>query len=364
MNSPAVVTEIDSSQSGQLATLVEVLVDDVVVQTLDTVTTGSVTYDAGSASRGRASLTIAGIDDLIPRSSRDLLAPFGNEIRIARGLGDEVVRLGVFRIDRATVSGGVDGPMVTIDGNDRSGRFTDEPFDADGFIGVGTNAADAILSVLQPIWPALPYQFAAVAAALPKVVWSEGDDRWAFAQGIAAAIGGELYFNDDGMCVLRPIPNPVAGSPVAATFSEGEGGVLLGINRDWDRSDVYNRWVVTGENTTNADVVRGVAVDDNPTSPTFYGPGFGKKTGRWSSSFISTDAQAADAAAGKLARSTGAPDNISLEAIVDPARRPSEVVRITRAELGIDEEHVLDQVSIPLAADGRMTAQTRATRVV
>jgi hypothetical protein len=346
--------------------LVEVLVDGD-VEELEDVTDGTVTLDATAASRGRYdSVTLPGLEELIPTDPGDLLAPYGNELRISRGieLATEVqlVRLGIFRIDRATTTDDGDGPQIELSGLDRSGAIIDATFEDAGQIASGTQATDAIVALVDAVVVDQAYNFVEVDAPLPLLNYEEGDDRWALCQGIAIAIGGELYHGRDGELVLRPVATPVDADPVA-TIAEGDGGVLLTAERDWDRADVYNRVIVTGENSSlsnTSDLPRGVATDDNPNSPTYYYGKFGPKPYHWTSPYISADVQAADAAAGILARTTGAPDVVNFGSIVDPARSPSDIVEIVREVLGLSEAHVLDQVAIPLPPDGSMSSLTRA----
>jgi len=68
-----------------------------------------VSQDANAATRRRLNLPIAGLDELIPTAPGDLLNVYGNELCVSRGIefADriELVRLGVFRIDRSTADG-------------------------------------------------------------------------------------------------------------------------------------------------------------------------------------------------------------------------------------------------------------------
>lgn len=374
-----IVTSIDDdllANSNNSAARVEVLVGGSVeyVLTEDTIE-GTVTYDANASSRGRLDLTIAGLPELIPTQPDDLLAPYGNELRAYRGveLADRIllISLGIFPIQRATASEG--DFTIRVSANDRSQLFSDAKFEASAQIAAGTDADDAILAILQNIDPNVQTDFAAMEVPLPLLGYEEGDDPWALAQGIAKACGGELYFGDNGEVVLRPIPSALQGQSVA-TFAEGVN--LIGADRDWDRAEIYNRVKVTGENTSgdpDAAIPSGVAVDDNFNSPTYYngvnvfGKAFGRKPLWYDeiASFIATDTQAQDAAQGKLARTLGLPDNVGFEALVDPARRPSDVVHLERGRLGLGESHILDQVTIPLAGSaGGMTAQTRVAQLL
>lgn len=369
-----VVADLDVSQSHTLAVVVEVLENGVPIATLDDVTGGTVTLDAGSESRGRLSLDVIATPDLIPTGPDALLAPYGNELRVSRGIrfADrlDVVRLGVFRIEHVAI-GSED--VLAIDGLDRSGKFVGASFETSGQVGATAStkaATGALLELLREVEPDLAYDFTPSAVQIPVVGYSEGDSRWSFCQGIATALGAELFHDREGVLVLRPQPLPGAGAPVAE-FSEGEGGLLLGVQRDLSVETVFNKIIVTGESLTDPDApVRGEAVDDNPASPTYYySPKFGRRPYFWSNSFIGTQTQAENAAAGILARTLGAPDAITFDAIVDPARNPSDVVRIVRAAMGLGgdtggiEDHILDSVTIPLAAGEKMSATTRATQI-
>jgi hypothetical protein len=71
-------------------------------------------------------------------------------------------------------------------------------------------------------------------------------------------------------------------------------------------------------------------------------------------------------ARGLLARAIGAPDVINFGAIVDPARRPGDVVAIERP-LSVpagSEKHILDSVTIPLAPEAEMSCATRVAQIL
>ena len=122
-------------RSHKVVTRVDVLRHGAKVAEIDTVIGGSVTLDANSASRGRLELQV--IDDgtmgWVPKAADDYLAPFGNELRVYRGIefGDqiEIVPLGVFGIDRVSTQDTGAGIEVSVSGLDRSWRFLQAPFE-------------------------------------------------------------------------------------------------------------------------------------------------------------------------------------------------------------------------------------------
>jgi hypothetical protein len=327
---------------------------------------GTVTLDQTAAVRGRCdvALTDDGTLDLVPDSASSLLAPYGNEIRLGRGITypdgtTELVGLGVFRIQDAQIDDTPDGLQIRISGLDRAQRVIDARFEEPYNVTAGTNYATAILDVIQAAWPDVPYELTATALTAPALIAQEGDDRWKFAQDMATAIAMRLYFDGDG--VLRLVPSVLA-LPVT-TLAEGDGGVLVQAGRRWTREGTYNRVIATGENTGETAPARGVATDENPLSPTYYYGPFGRVPRFYASPFITTDAQAAGAAQKILDDELGTSEQVSFGALVLPHLEPGDTVIITRNLAGIDEDHVIDALTLPLAAQGAMTGQTRARQV-
>jgi hypothetical protein len=325
-------------------------------------TTGSID-DSTSAIRGRVDLTFVPDDELIPLTPDDLLAPYGNEIRVKRGItyadgSTELVGLGIFGIEEVTVDDTGDDISLRLIGLDRAQRVSRARFESPAFVNSGVSATESLLDVIQTVWPDVEYDIAGTSQTLPQLVAAEGDDRWAFCQSMATSLGMELFFDGDGVLILRPIP----GGSAVATLGEGEA--LLGASRGWVREGTYNRVIATGENLGEGVApARGVATDTDATSPTYYYGPFGTVPRFYSSPFLSTDAQAADAAAAILAQETGTTQIVSFAALVNPALEPGDVVRITRQRIGIDEDGLIEALTIPLDVEGEMTGRTRAVEV-
>lgn len=359
-------------QSHQIVVRVEVLRDGVVQDlpdgssTLPTIIGGGVTLDATAASRGRLDLSL--VDDpalvLAPTTPTSLLNVYGNELRVSRGLvlpdgTVETPTIGVFRIDECDIEDGPAGRTVHITGLDRSAGVIDARFEEPFQVDQGTNVEDAILTVLLPVMPALQWIFPGATSTTPLLVAAEGDDRWAFAQSLAKGCGYDLWFDGDGRLVLAPQPSGAA----VASFVEGEGGVLITAGRSWARAGAFNRCVVTGENTGETAPARGVATDTNPLSPTLYGGPFGHVPFFFVSQFITTDAQAADAAMALLRSQLGTTQQVDFGVVVDPSLEPNDIVQITRLAAGINETHIISSLTIPLTVDQPMTGVTRAVLV-
>jgi hypothetical protein len=341
---------------------------------------GAVTLDARAATRGRCDLTVAYDEDLalVPDVPTSLLAPYGNELKVERGIeyADgtvELAPLGVFRLEEVDVDDSGENLAIRVAGMDRSKRFIDAriegptlQIDAAKLVALGMAGGKlhhAVLWLLQQAWPAVATDLTTSAIDAAPIVMEEASDRWALAQEIATSMGAELFFDGEGVAVLRPVVQAGAGAP-ALSLTEGEGGLLLQASRRWTRAGTFNRYIATGENTgADTPPARGIATDENPFSPTYYYGRFGKVPGWYSSPFITTDEQASDAAQAMLAKQLGTTQEVSFGMVVNPKLTPGDVVRITRERTGIDEDHVVDSVTIPLGADGVMTGTTRAVQV-
>jgi hypothetical protein len=357
----------DSFQA--LAVLVQVLDPDTgeVLSEIDSVERGTVTLDSSAAIRGRCELEI--IDDgtlgLIPETASDLLAPYGNELRIARGIrypdgNAEVVSLGIFRIRTVDVAEDDQGVRITVTGLDRFSRFVDARFEGPYSIAAATNAITAIEDLATAAWPGVSTSLGTTTLTVSAIA-EEGEDRGELMHRIATDIGQELYFDGDGTLTLSPAALP-SDTP-DWTLSEGENGLLISAARSWDAERIYNRVIASGEPIDDAAPVRGVATDDNPDSPTYYYGAFGPRPRFYVSQMITTEDQASDAAAAILSRALGSSQQVRFGSVVNPLMQPGEVVRITRERIGLSESHVIDQLVIPLSAEEQMTGSTRVVEV-
>lgn len=327
---------------------------------------GSVNLDGTSTTRGSVSLSLApdaaDLADLVPVDYDSALAPVGPELQVLRGFTfpdetTETVPLGVFRVDETTTTD--DGSLgITVTGLDRSAILIEAVFEDAGQIASGTNCGTAIQALVSAAYPDVTYDFDSTSVTLPALAYQAGDDRWDFCQGIAEAAGCSLYFDARGYLVLRY--KPILDVP-DLTIAEGTGGTLLGASKRWGRENACNRVVVTGENSGNTPVV-GIALDDNPASPTYYYGDFGKVTFSYSSEYVTSTAQANQVAENILAQKLGTGQQISFDAMVNPALEPLDVVLLQRERLGVNEMHILDSLQIPLGL-GSMSGVTRVTRV-
>lgn len=338
-------------------------------------TEGTVTLEATAAVRGRCSLTVEGVR-MAPDSADALLAPYSNEVRIERGYETpdgyvERVVLGHFRIEDSTVDAGPGRCTISINGLDRAQRMIDAKFEDATSIPAGTPFEDAIRTLLEDggLDPDL-IDFPETGRVTPLLVFSEEGDRWQDAQNMAQAIGMELYFNADGICVLVPY-NP--GSPVAeireaSRLSDGSydpddtGATLLTVSRAWTRQGAFNKVIAKGQNADTDEIYRAEAKDDDPDSPTYYHGPFGQVPRFYESEYIISNEQAQDAAETILAKELGTTQQVNFGAIVNPALEPNDVVSVRRDAIGISDSLIIESLTIPLSG-GEMTGTTKSITV-
>lgn len=352
------------------------LVDATGAETPLPIIDGEVTLDINSTTRAALSLTLPPMSELVPTAVDSLLAPYGNEIRVKRGIqysDDEIeaVPLGVFRLDGTSVNDTGADLSIEVTALDRSAGIIEAVFEEAGSVPSGTNAHDQIIQWIASVYPWFDTsQMIDTGVTVPLCTYEAGEDRWEACLTFAEVAGCDLFFDSEGRLALRPVPRQRVEPDWEVV--EGEGGTMLSITKDWSREDAVNKVVVNAENS-QGDPVIGSARDMDPHSPTYFasGPGqFGRVTFVYDvptadvlGVSINTQTQANSIAARILGLKLGAGQQISFESLVNPALRPLDVVLIQREQLGLSETHIVDSLTIPLTEAG-MSGQTRVARVM
>jgi hypothetical protein len=334
---------------------------------------GRIDYDRRASSLARCSVEFAEPLRLPDGGSTDVLSPYGYELQIRRGVkfrnGDtELVSLGVFPIQESDIDGVT--LRTSVSALDRSQRVRDARLEEPYEIPAGTLfevALKALVSGLSEGGIAVPstyvsgieYSLTSPPFTTPLLVFDAQADRWDAAQSMATATGSELYFNGDGRLTMRLEPDVRTAASVW-DVDEGVDGVLISASVARSRRSAYNRVVAYSTNASTGEVFRGVATDDDPSSPTYYDGGFGRKPRFYASPLIASTAQAEASAASILRANLGVARSITLSAVTNPALEPGDVVRVARSSLGLDEVFVIDAMTIGLGPEDAMTVESRA----
>src|SRR5699024_7683331 len=121
---------------------------------------------------------------------------------------------------------------------------------------------------------------------------------------------------------------------------------------------------------TDVEPVFAMAADDNPTSPTLYGPpdsgAYGMVPMFMEIPTLTTHAQAYRAARAQLARQIGASETYQLSSVPFDPLEAGDLVVIQRDPLTPNDSqvHIVDNVQIPLTPGGDFRIATRNIREV
>lgn len=331
---------------------------------------GEVTIDSRRATRRQCSIEFVDLDGtLVPTNkTSSILLPYNREMKIYRGVvfadgTEELVPLGVFILTSVEITDTANGRRITVSGSDRSlrvqrAKFTNHNF----YIDSGTAKETAIANMLKDRYPAVQTNFPATNQTTPIIypTLDQSSDPWRESQKIAESAGMDLYFDENGVCRMRPIPDPDLGSPVA-TYEDDVDSVLVQLNRSLSTDETYNYVVYTGEGTNLSIGVIGEAWDDNPVSPT-YRYTYGEVPLFKSSPNVLTVAEAQEAALAELRKVIGASEKITWDSIVNPAHDVYDIVKIVRSPSGVNATLMIDAITIPLTPQATMNAIGRTRR--
>lgn len=321
----------------------------------------------------RRHLTATAVDPygrLTPRETGEILTPYGTEMLAYRGVrytgGDrdgeeEVAPLGVFRLSAATITAGIQGTVtISLEGYDYSRTISRDKFLAPYTIAVGTNILDAIKAIVQRTFANATYDTVDTAISTTgPYLYEAGGDPWDAATQLAQSIGCEIYFDVEGRIVVAPPPDINSLPAPNFDYVENEGCSMLDLTRVFTDEPGYNGVIVVGESTSDElPPVRGEVWDMNPTSPTYrFGP-YGEVPLFINDSTVKTTEDCQVMAASQLALIIGYTSQLTLTTAVNPSYEGGDIIRVKRAQSGIDGLYVADAFNVPLMTGVTSTGGT------
>jgi hypothetical protein len=327
---------------------------------------GSVVSDSTANIRATIDLTTDGTG-MWPGFGGDLLlAPYGNEVFVERGirLGGETVEwcsLGYFRIQSPSQAAPPNGP-IRLTGKDRMAGIIDarlvQPVQ---FLATDTFGS-VMTQLITEVYPSatITWDDSTNTEQVGRSLISQAD-RYAFLNDLVTSVGKVWYWDHRGFLVIKDPPSST--TPVFDVVA-GAGGVLVSMSRTLTRDRVYNAVVASGEGGDTTDPARAVAYNNDPDSPTYYLGRFGPVPQFYTSPFITSATQAQSAANGLLRQQLGLPYSVDFTAVPNPALEPLDPVRIESSADDVTEVHVLQSITVPLTATAALTATTREQTVV
>lgn len=321
---------------------------------------GNVFLDAKAAIFATLDLTTDG-RGRFPDAASDDLAPFGNEIFVRRGVefgsgALEWVSLGYFRILSAEQRDAPDGE-IQIMGQDRMAGIIEADLLAPMQFTAVTTYGTVVDDLITEVYPGA------------TILWDDDTDgdplgraliaersRFDFLDDLITSRGKVWHWDHRGYLVIKNVPDP---RDVVWECDAGAGGVMVSMSRDLSREGVYNAVVASGDALDTTAPAYGVAVDENPDSPTYWDGSFGKVPRFYSSPFLTTDEQAATAAAALLQQNLGLPYSVAFGQVPNPALEPHDPIAINpapaltkvRPAVVLTETFATDSVDTWAAAD-------------
>jgi hypothetical protein len=308
-------------------------------------------------------------DNLVPDDGFDYLAPFGNQLRVYRGVQysdgtQEYVPLGVFVITEVQISDTNDGVSMTIRGEDKSIIISRNKWTSAYQMVSGTLEA-SLLALLQNRYPDVETSFPTTNVTINQVILGADSnvDPWKDAVMIAQLVGYDLFFDVQGVVTMRQFPTLDAAS-VVATYKEGNGTTITSLDRRISTKETYNGVIYSVEGSQVTTPVRVEVWDEDTTSPTYRYGVFGSVPTFIQTNLISTSAEAIKAATLLLNTYIGQQEEIQFESIVDPSLDVNDVIYIKSEGAKVDRTVIIDSMDIPLDYTSGLTVATRVVRIV
>lgn len=298
--------------------------------------------------------------DLYPAEVTDLLAPFGNEIRVYRGIrlgdGDTTYTWPVFRGRIRNVRQYSTGNTV-VSCTDRAADVVDHQFVTPQNSQPSNTIYQEFVRLVTDAMPDASFGASDVfAGPVQPLTWAL--DRAAALDEMSRSVSALWYTLANGDFVMRRYPWTRPGATPVVTLTDATGGTVQYWEASRDRSDIYNVVTVTGERLTGQAPVYATAPDMNPLSPTYVNGGFGIRSLLDRLQTPSTPGGATGAAEQRLAVSIAPVEAFSLRCIPDASLELGDC--ITVAVNGRTSTQVVSALSVPLAVDGDMFVSTRS----
>jgi hypothetical protein len=278
------------------------------------------------------SVTVVDPDEvLIPVVANDALAPIARRLRVRRGFvwpGSPPETVPLVTGWLTSVSAQSESGEVRVTGMDRMARLqSPSPRPVD--IAPGRRADLAIRDLFWTIDPTVEFDLPESPWVLPRLSYEIETDiatQAAGPDGLAEAIGCELFVNRDDVMEMRPVPT-ATGLPVLS-FVEGPTCTVVSAGWTWDSDDVRNGVIVTAHHSSMSGSVRGEAWDTDPDSEYFWQGIYGMRARFVNTEKATTVGQATAMARGILERELGGAFEIDMAVVPNPALEVGDVVYV------------------------------------
>ena len=299
---------------------------------------GSITQDARRNARWDGRLSFAG-DELLPRRPGDLLTPFGTRVTVELGLelldgSVSTVPYGTFEISSSKTRVEADQRVVDVGLVDISDNVERYRFETALTIPAGTDLANMINTVVTNRTGFNPgvTPVGAVLGVARIFGLDPATAPWGELLDVLAGFSRTAWYDRTGdILVGSVIPDAASAYPLDQ---------LTSLSADYDTRPA-NVVVARGEAQDGTPPVQAVAIDSDPSSPTYAGTGpgtspYGRVTEFYSSPLLTTVPMAQAAANTILAGNVGAGATYTLVRPYDPTITAGDVVSVDGSALAVD----------------------------
>lgn len=301
----------------------------------------------------------------------------------------EWVPLGVFRMTQPSTTYTGASTVTTVNGHDRSHEISLRTWTFAYTIKAGFTVDQAIVAILNDRWgntqPALTYNVTPTSIIVPtgtvlgvdftssgaqSAANSSGNDPWADCVSLAQSVGCELFFDRQGIVVMRTVPD-ASTVPVTSRFVDGQNGTLVDqVVRELDETTMVNQVIMigTGATVTNQDgsVSPGAPVTATASymDPVLGINGvFGARTSFVTNSAISDVGTCQIAANSALSLGLASLDDTSFEAVPNPTIEVGDADRLIEPAVQADGTYIVSAITFPLDISNPMQVTNRASSV-
>lgn len=313
------------------------------------VLSGSVSESWDSTPRTTASLSVAALDEWLPRRRGGLLHPLsGARFRVSFEVSGPRTPAQRFPYGVFVATGvrpGREG--IDVDLTDLTHPVRGRLFTGPMVVHPGLDPLEQVGRMLQRRAPWVKVHDG--ATGLPVTgEWLSGDvgsDPWTAASEVAKAAGAQLFFDPEGMLVMPKVTDPLI-SPVKAVWETGPDSVFADVSRDVDGTDAPDGVIVLHSGGSvvagNADGRLCVWEGDPET--------------------LTDGAQALAVGEADLALRRGAVESVSVKAWPLYGLHAGDVVKVVDAATGTDTTARVAKLDVPLSGEA-MSVQLADRRV-
>lgn len=298
-------------------------------------------------------------ESFYPYSPEDPLAPYGNKLRVTRGVQfAEGTRFAwVVFVGRIQQTDLADDGTCTASAADYAADVVEAKFLIPNNSQVGDPVPTEVYRLIEDGFPQATFGPTDVQP-IPTQALTWQLDRGQALDELGASVGAFWYPLADGRFVLRRYAWTVRSEPVV-TYSDGDGGSVVGSTASRAREDVYNSLTVSGERLSGDVPVYATAQDNNPDSATYISGPFGRRHQLLRLQTPASPAAAQTAAADNLRRLTALVESWQWDMTVDAALELGDTVSLNvRGRSDIIQ--VVSGFSLPLDLSSPMRVRARS----